>query len=171
MGTHSPDSGWKPGDLGELMFAGTQMPVTGGEEGELSVLEPSLLPFHTLAAISLSRALCCPISPLYSGCPVFLSFISSKTEDWGYLNEDGELGLAYQGLKQVARSNVSLSSCVYSFLPAHVYASLFFSWSGCKGAVHRVLVGSPLHRHLSLCVQALWIRSAEAASWGQGDSD
>uniref|UniRef100_A0A803VYL4 Myosin VB n=1 Tax=Ficedula albicollis TaxID=59894 RepID=A0A803VYL4_FICAL len=25
------------------------------------------------------------------------------TEDWGYLNEDGELGLAYQGLKQVAR--------------------------------------------------------------------
>ncbi|KAF2982046.1 hypothetical protein EK904_000252 [Melospiza melodia maxima] len=26
-----------------------------------------------------------------------------KTEDWGYLNEDGELGLAYQGLKQVAR--------------------------------------------------------------------
>ncbi|OPJ90108.1 unconventional myosin-Vb-like [Patagioenas fasciata monilis] len=27
-----------------------------------------------------------------------------KTEDWGYLNEDGELGLAYQGLKQVARS-------------------------------------------------------------------
>ncbi|XP_074135463.1 unconventional myosin-Vb isoform X1 [Sminthopsis crassicaudata] len=28
---------------------------------------------------------------------------NSKTEDWGYLNEDGELGLAYQGLKQVAR--------------------------------------------------------------------
>uniref|UniRef100_A0A670ZPJ9 Myosin VB n=1 Tax=Pseudonaja textilis TaxID=8673 RepID=A0A670ZPJ9_PSETE len=28
---------------------------------------------------------------------------SIKTEDWGYLNEDGELGLAYQGLKQVAR--------------------------------------------------------------------
>ncbi|XP_006837551.1 PREDICTED: unconventional myosin-Vb [Chrysochloris asiatica] len=26
-----------------------------------------------------------------------------KTEDWSYLNEDGELGLAYQGLKQVAR--------------------------------------------------------------------
>uniref|UniRef100_A0A8C7U5G3 Myosin VB n=1 Tax=Oncorhynchus mykiss TaxID=8022 RepID=A0A8C7U5G3_ONCMY len=25
------------------------------------------------------------------------------TSDWGYLNEDGELGLAYQGLKQVAR--------------------------------------------------------------------
>uniref|UniRef100_A0A8C8SJE9 Myosin VB n=1 Tax=Pelusios castaneus TaxID=367368 RepID=A0A8C8SJE9_9SAUR len=28
---------------------------------------------------------------------------SLPTEDWGYLNEDGELGLAYQGLKQVAR--------------------------------------------------------------------
>lgn len=27
----------------------------------------------------------------------------SKTQDWGFLNEDGELGLAYQGLKQVAR--------------------------------------------------------------------
>uniref|UniRef100_A0A8C3EGP9 Myosin VB n=1 Tax=Corvus moneduloides TaxID=1196302 RepID=A0A8C3EGP9_CORMO len=27
----------------------------------------------------------------------------NMTEDWGYLNEDGELGLAYQGLKQVAR--------------------------------------------------------------------
>lgn len=40
-----------------------------------------------------------------SSCFLFLSFISSKTEDWGYLNEDGELGLAYQGLKQVARSN------------------------------------------------------------------
>uniref|UniRef100_A0A8C2I113 Myosin VB n=1 Tax=Cyprinus carpio TaxID=7962 RepID=A0A8C2I113_CYPCA len=28
---------------------------------------------------------------------------TSKAQDWGYLNEDGELGLAYQGLKQVAR--------------------------------------------------------------------
>uniref|UniRef100_A0A673ZW02 Myosin VB n=1 Tax=Salmo trutta TaxID=8032 RepID=A0A673ZW02_SALTR len=27
----------------------------------------------------------------------------NKASDWGYLNEDGELGLAYQGLKQVAR--------------------------------------------------------------------
>ncbi|CAL8322536.1 unnamed protein product [Lota lota] len=27
----------------------------------------------------------------------------SFSEDWGHLNEDGELGLAYQGLKQVAR--------------------------------------------------------------------
>uniref|UniRef100_A0AAY4CN59 Myosin VB n=1 Tax=Denticeps clupeoides TaxID=299321 RepID=A0AAY4CN59_9TELE len=28
---------------------------------------------------------------------------SKKGQDWGYLNEDGELGLAYHGLKQVAR--------------------------------------------------------------------
>ncbi|XP_036384291.1 unconventional myosin-Vb isoform X3 [Megalops cyprinoides] len=27
----------------------------------------------------------------------------NRAQDWGYLNEDGELGLAYQGLKQVAR--------------------------------------------------------------------
>ncbi|XP_049321998.1 unconventional myosin-Vb isoform X4 [Astyanax mexicanus] len=32
-----------------------------------------------------------------------LSEAKSKSQDWGYLNEDGELGLAYQGLKQVAR--------------------------------------------------------------------
>lgn len=63
-----------------------------------------------------------PSVSLYTGRPVFLSFISSKTEDWGYLNEDGELGLAYQGLKQVARSNVCLSSCVCSVLSACVYA-------------------------------------------------
>ncbi|XP_016151527.1 unconventional myosin-Vb-like [Sinocyclocheilus grahami] len=29
--------------------------------------------------------------------------LKNKAQDWGYLNEDGELGLAYQGLKQVAR--------------------------------------------------------------------
>lgn len=29
---------------------------------------------------------------------------TSTQQDWCYLNEDGELGLAYQGLKQVARS-------------------------------------------------------------------
>uniref|UniRef100_A0A674HNA2 Myosin VB n=1 Tax=Taeniopygia guttata TaxID=59729 RepID=A0A674HNA2_TAEGU len=34
---------------------------------------------------------------------LFLLPLCCKTEDWGYLNEDGELGLAYQGLKQVAR--------------------------------------------------------------------
>uniref|UniRef100_A0A673NBA7 Unconventional myosin-Vb-like n=1 Tax=Sinocyclocheilus rhinocerous TaxID=307959 RepID=A0A673NBA7_9TELE len=32
-----------------------------------------------------------------------LFFLQLKAQDWGYLNEDGELGLAYQGLKQVAR--------------------------------------------------------------------
>ncbi|XP_073680092.1 unconventional myosin-Vb [Garra rufa] len=29
--------------------------------------------------------------------------LKNKAQDWGYLNEDGEFGLAYQGLKQVAR--------------------------------------------------------------------
>uniref|UniRef100_A0A673KXG7 Unconventional myosin-Vb n=1 Tax=Sinocyclocheilus rhinocerous TaxID=307959 RepID=A0A673KXG7_9TELE len=29
--------------------------------------------------------------------------LKNKAQDWVYLNEDGELGLAYQGLKQVAR--------------------------------------------------------------------
>lgn len=50
--------------------------------------------------------------------PSLLSFISSKTEDWGYLNEDGELGLAYQGLKQVARSNIHFSACACFVCPA-----------------------------------------------------
>ncbi|XP_042660466.1 unconventional myosin-Vb [Tyto alba] len=40
-----------------------------------------------------------------------LSRMSNKTEDWGYLNEDGELGLAYQGLKQVARLLESQLQC------------------------------------------------------------
>lgn len=33
---------------------------------------------------------------------------TSTQQDWCYLNEDGELGLAYQGLKQVARSLISI---------------------------------------------------------------
>uniref|UniRef100_A0A6Q2XQN1 Myosin VB n=1 Tax=Esox lucius TaxID=8010 RepID=A0A6Q2XQN1_ESOLU len=33
----------------------------------------------------------------------WLTVHGKGTSDWGYLNEDGELGLAYQGLKQVAR--------------------------------------------------------------------
>lgn len=41
-------------------------------------------------------------------CSVLLSLSSaagpSNLQDWCVLNEDGELGLAYQGLKQVARS-------------------------------------------------------------------
>lgn len=32
-----------------------------------------------------------------------LQLDTSTQPDWCYLNEDGELGLAYQGLKQVAR--------------------------------------------------------------------
>uniref|UniRef100_A0A671LLD5 Myosin VB n=1 Tax=Sinocyclocheilus anshuiensis TaxID=1608454 RepID=A0A671LLD5_9TELE len=39
-------------------------------------------------------------SPPLSRHFIHLTFVA---QDWGYLNEDGELGLAYQGLKQVAR--------------------------------------------------------------------
>lgn len=41
----SQDSDWMLGDLGEVMFVGAQMLVTGGDRGELGVLETSLLPF------------------------------------------------------------------------------------------------------------------------------
>lgn len=62
-----------------------------------------------------------------SSCFLFLSFISSKTEDWGYLNEDGELGLAYQGLKQVARSNTLFFSTLLLLLsPPFSFPSCFF---------------------------------------------
>lgn len=60
-----------------------------------------------------------------SSCFLVLSFISSKTEDWGYLNEDGELGLAYQGLKQVARSNT------FCFSPALLVPSPPFALPSC----------------------------------------
>ena len=99
---------------------------------------------------SLSWVLRLPVSPLYTGHPVFLSllflsFVSSKTEDWGYLNEDGELGLAYQGLKQVARSNACLSSCVCFVLPACACACFSAGQHGCEGAGHnsRVCVRQP----------------------------
>lgn len=54
--------------------------------------------------------------------PFPLPFLSSKTEDWGYLNEDGELGLAYQGLKQVARSKTVflLLQTIFSLSLFHV---------------------------------------------------
>lgn len=70
--------------------------------GSFSLPFSSFQPFARIA--SYFWALYLPDSLLYTGHPVFLSFISSQTEDWGYLNEDGELGLAYQGLKEVARS-------------------------------------------------------------------
>lgn len=93
--------------------------------------------FQTLASIaSGSRALCLPVSLLYTGHPLFLSFISSQTEDWGYLNEDGELGLAYQGLKQVARSNVLLSSVSASSVCLLASSLLVFRPDSCKGLGH-----------------------------------
>uniref|UniRef100_A0A8C2I6H8 Myosin VB n=1 Tax=Cyprinus carpio TaxID=7962 RepID=A0A8C2I6H8_CYPCA len=45
-----------------------------------------------------------PVCLLRSSVSLALCYSDvSKAQDWGYLNEDGELGLAYQGLKQVAR--------------------------------------------------------------------
>ncbi|KAL7975988.1 hypothetical protein Chor_011756, partial [Crotalus horridus] len=75
-----------------------------------------------------------------------------KTEDWGYLNEDGELGLAYQGLKQVARSNIGFFSLLfllfggcYCFFFPHFFLVLE------RGAVHRLLnTGSPYYSRLAL---------------------
>ncbi|XP_041567303.2 unconventional myosin-Vb isoform X1 [Taeniopygia guttata] len=61
----------------------------------LNEINKGSVPFHLLFQLTFCLSL--------SSCFLSLSFISSKTEDWGYLNEDGELGLAYQGLKQVAR--------------------------------------------------------------------
>uniref|UniRef100_A0A674CQG9 Myosin VB n=1 Tax=Salmo trutta TaxID=8032 RepID=A0A674CQG9_SALTR len=57
---------------------------------------PPVTPFF-LPSLSfpLSLRLAISISPGFAA--------GSKASDWGYLNEDGELGLAYQGLKQVAR--------------------------------------------------------------------
>uniref|UniRef100_A0A672LS11 Unconventional myosin-Vb n=1 Tax=Sinocyclocheilus grahami TaxID=75366 RepID=A0A672LS11_SINGR len=43
------------------------------------------------------------IVSLKTSPPLSRHFINLTFVDWGYLNEDGELGLAYQGLKQVAR--------------------------------------------------------------------
>uniref|UniRef100_A0A671LKC6 Myosin VB n=1 Tax=Sinocyclocheilus anshuiensis TaxID=1608454 RepID=A0A671LKC6_9TELE len=43
------------------------------------------------------------IVSLKTSPPLSRHFIHLTFVDWGYLNEDGELGLAYQGLKQVAR--------------------------------------------------------------------
>lgn len=76
-------------------------------------------------------------SPLH-WTPLSLYFISSQTEDWGYLNEDGELGLAYQGLKQVARSNMLPSCLCFLCVPACIYVP-WFGLSSCErvwGTVH-----------------------------------
>lgn len=59
------------------------------------LLSASLLSFSRPASVS-----------FLSHCPLD----TSNQQDWCYLNEDGELGLAYQGLKQVARSSSSSST-------------------------------------------------------------
>lgn len=56
----------------------------------------------------------CLFSLLLCLCLAVLCLLdTSNQQDWCYLNEDGELGLAYQGLKQVARSS---SSAFLNFL-------------------------------------------------------
>lgn len=61
---------------------------------------------HTNWPCHLVILLFCFLSCLSAAAPLSLWLCysdASKAQDWGYLNEDGELGLAYQGLKQVAR--------------------------------------------------------------------
>jgi hypothetical protein len=132
------------------------------QASSFSISKPWLQLFHVLG-------LCLPVSPLHT-TPCSLSFISSQTEDWGYLNEDGELGLAYQGLKQVARSNALMSSCVcFICVPAHIYTPCV-SARWVRGTVHiGFWLAVPGVIHLSLCVWAVWMRSAKAACLGQDE--
>lgn len=62
-----------------------------------------------------------PIFLMFCFCFWFYFLLDTSTQqDWCYLNEDGELGLAYQGLKQVARSLISIllfSYCSPTLLP------------------------------------------------------
>lgn len=118
----------------------------------LDVLPPCLFPPHSM--------------------PCFLSFISSKTEDWGYLNEDGELGLAYQGLKQVARSRIRLPACACSVCPACSCLRLPVSpleWR--PGPESRGCRGLPLGSLGWLSVSGLCVDEAQgAAHRGLGNS-
>lgn len=157
-GSHRRAQGsvWNLGSRGEMVFAGTMCcRWRGRREARTSGASPVLVSRPWLELPRFPGLSTC-LSPLHwTPCVVFfLSFISSKTEDWGYLNEDGELGLAYQGLKQVARSNTCLSSCVFSVRPACCVYSCF-SWTGCKGMGHnsRGTGGGP-----SGCRQALLSR-------------
>lgn len=55
---------------------------------------------------------------------LFLFHLDTSTQpDWCYLNEDGELGLAYQGLKQVARFP-SFASFAFSLFLLHQISHL-----------------------------------------------
>lgn len=123
-----------------------------GRRGRTSCASPVLLSRPWLESPPFPRfSACLALSSTLDTCVFFLSFISSKTEDWGYLNEDGELGLAYQGLKQVARWSTSLSACVCLVRSACcVYTCA--SWSGCQGmgTVVRVCGGGPSGNHLAL---------------------
>lgn len=159
---------WETG--GETMFAGSQCWRQEKKEENRDFLNLPFSRFQTWARItSCSWVLCLPVSFLYTGCPVFLSFIFSKTEDWGYLNEDGELGLAYQGLKQVARSNTCLSSCV-CFVCSACSCLRFIVFQLGWMQVHRAQFMERC-REVGVGPQPGWVDEVrEAACWGQGDS-
>lgn len=86
---------------------------------------------------------------------------TSTQQDWCYLNEDGELGLAYQGLKQVARSLFvcfllfcSLSRTFSSF-SNQINNSLLLTWVY-RGFPHRAHDSLLLH---PVCeIQSLRVR-------------
>uniref|UniRef100_A0A8C8JBD3 Myosin VB n=1 Tax=Oncorhynchus tshawytscha TaxID=74940 RepID=A0A8C8JBD3_ONCTS len=77
-------------------ISGSALPLCGANS-YCSVL---FSPVHFCFTSSCHSFLLCHLSLF-----LYLSWLAagSKASDWGYLNEDGELGLAYQGLKQVAR--------------------------------------------------------------------
>ena len=84
------------------------------------------------------------------------------------MNEDGELGLAYQGLKQVARSNVwsfflcllfCLLMSLLDYFSARGDARVQLMGTGQGG----VSEGSPLHRRLSLCAEAACLRQEDSS--------
>lgn len=81
--------------------------------GFLSASDACSLP-HALRLLCFFHSFCFLLDP-------------STQQDWCYLNEDGELGLAYQGLKQVARSLISFLLFYYflTFLPCIPTNSFF----------------------------------------------
>lgn len=147
------------------MFTGSLCWRQERKEGNWDFLNLPFSHFQTWARIaSCSWVLCLPASFLYTGCPVFLSFIFSKTEDWGYLNEDGELGLAYQGLKQVARSNTCLSSCV-CFVCSACSCLRFIVFQLGWMQVHRAQFMERCRGAGEALSQAGWMRSGKLLVW------
>lgn len=132
--------------------------VTGPK---MKMLNISLSHLSDVAKFTGSRVFCCLTFQLLTACAVFsvkfltitscpllpffcnsVSLPASKAHDWGYLNEDGELGLAYQGLKQVARwlfTRFACAACV-AVLPAflHFLLNVLGYSSNCIYLVHLI---------------------------------